>query len=413
MFAGFCAQARRRRPVKLPDGLTGDRLRRLAEEHGTPLYVTSGETVRARAREVREAFPEAEICYAAKANGNPHLLRLLRSEGARVDAVSLGEVTAAERAGFAAEEIVYTGVFPPDDELAAVARRGVRINANCGADLERLAGEGATGEVGLRVNPLVGAGHHAHVVTGGPGAKFGVPLDRAADAYGRGRELGLPVTGLHMHIGSGIRDPEPVLEGVEVLAGLVRRLRSRGRPVELVDVGGGWGVPYRPGEAGMDVGALADGVRARLPDDVRLAVEPGRYLVAESTVLLTRVTAVEPPFVGVDAGMNTHLRPALYDAYHHVSSLEEREGPERTVHVVGPICETADVLGRDRVLPDPRAGDLLAVHTVGAYGSVMASRYNGRPLPGEVLVDGGEARVIRRAESREDLFRHVPGPEGG
>jgi diaminopimelate decarboxylase len=398
--------------VELPEGLTGDRLQRLAGTHGTPLYVTSAETVRARARTVRAAFPEAEICYAAKANDNPHLLRLLRSEGARVDAVSLGEVTAAERAGFGADEIVYTGVFPPEGELAAVARRGLRINVNAEADLERLAGLGPEGEVGLRVNPLVGAGHHAHVVTGGPGAKFGVPLDRASDAYARGRETGLSVTGLHMHIGSGIRDPEPILEGAAALAELVDRLRSEGRPVELVDVGGGWGVPYRPGETGMDVEGLADGVRARLPDDVRLAVEPGRYLVAESTVLVTRVTAVQPPFVGVDAGMNTHLRPALYDAHHHVSSLEERDAPERTVHVVGPVCETADVLGRDRVLPDPRAGDLLAVHTVGAYGRVMASRYNGRPLPGEVLVEGGEARVVRRPETREDLFRGVPGAEG-
>lgn len=397
--------------MNLPDGLTSHRLRRLAEEHGTPVYVTSAGTVRTRVRAVREAFPEAEICYAAKANGNPHLLRLLRSEGTGVDTVSLGEVLAAERAGFGAEEIVYTGVFPPDEELAAVARRGLRVNVNSEADLERLAEFEVRGEVGLRVNPLVGAGHHDHVVTGGPGAKFGVPLDRAADAYARGRELGLAVTGLHMHIGSGIRDPEPILEGAAVLAELVGRLRSRDHPVELVDVGGGWGVPYRPGDSGMDVGALADGVRGRLPDDVRLTVEPGRYLVAESTVLVTRVTAVEPPFVGVDAGMNTHLRPALYDAHHHVSSLEEREGPGRTVHVVGPVCETADVLGRDRVLPAPRAGDLLAVHTVGAYGSVMASRYNGRPLPGEVLVDGDGARVIRRAETREDLFRDVPPPE--
>jgi diaminopimelate decarboxylase len=147
-------------------------------------------------------------------------------------------------------------------------------------------------------------------------------------------------------------------------------------------------------------------------------VEPGRYLVAESTVLLTRVTAVQPPFVGVDAGMHTLPRPALYDAHHHVTSLAEREAPERegperegrerTVHVVGPICETADVLARDRALPDPRRGDLLAVHTVGAYGHVMASRYNGRPLPGEVLVDGGDARVVRRPEGLEDLFREVP-----
>lgn len=394
--------------MELPEGLTAGRLRRLAGEHGTPLYVTSAETVRSRFRSVRSAFPEAEICYAAKANGNPHLLRLLRGEGARVDTVSLGEVVAAERAGFGADEMVYTGVFPPDDELAAVAGRGLRINANSEADLERLAELERRGEVGLRVNPLVGAGHHAHVVTGGAGAKFGVPLDRAVDAFDRARELGVAITGLHMHIGSGIAEPGPILEGVSALARLVDDLRTQGHRVELVDAGGGWAVPHRRGESGMDVGRLAGGVRDRLPNDVRLAVEPGRYLVAESTVLLARVTAVQPPFVGVDAGMHTYLRPSLYAAHHHVSSLAGREGPERTVHVVGPICESADVLARDRALPDPRRGDLLAVHTAGAYGHVMASRYNGRPLPGEVLVDGADARVVRRPEGLEDLFREVP-----
>lgn len=394
--------------MELPDGLTAARLRRLAGEHGTPLYVTSAGTVRARWRRLRDAFPAAEVYYAMKANGNPHLLRLLRGEGARLDAVSLGEVVAAEAAGFGADEIVYTGVFPADDELAAVAERGLRINANSEADLERLVELGPGQEVGLRVNPEVGAGHHAHVVTGGPGAKFGVPLERAAAAYARGREAGLDVTGLHMHIGSGIRKPGPILEGAAALAGIARELRGAGHPVELVDVGGGWWVPYRPGESALELDPLAEGLRERLPDDVRLAVEPGRYLVAESTVLLTRVTAVQPPFVGVDAGMHTLPRPALYDAYHHVSSLEERDGPPRTVHVVGPICETADVLGRERTLPDPRRGDLLAVHTVGAYGHVMASRYNGRPLPGEVMVEDGEARVVRRPEGLEELLRQVP-----
>lgn len=398
--------------MELPDGLTAGRLRRLAGAHGTPLYVVSAAALRRRVGAVRSAFPDAEVCYAAKANANPHLLALLRAEGAHVDTVSAGEVRSAERAGFGADEIVYTGVFPPDDELAAVARRGIRVNVNSEADLERLADLGPAGEAGLRVNPLVGAGHHAHVVTGGPGAKFGVPLDRAARAYARGRELGLAMTGLHMHIGSGIREPEPIWEGVDALAGLVDELRAAGHPVELVDVGGGWGVPYRPGEAGIDLEALAGGVRVRLPDGVRLAVEPGRYLAAPSAVLLTRVTAVQLPFVGVDAGMHTLLRPALYDAYHHVTSLAERDGPGRTAHVVGPICETADVLARDRTLPDPRRGDLLVVHTAGAYGHVMASRYNARPLPGEVMVDGEEERVVRRPESLEDLFRQVPPAEG-
>lgn len=393
--------------MRLPAPLDAELLARLADAHGTPLYVTCAETIRRRYARVRDALPGAEICYAAKANANPHVLRVLGEAGASVDAVSLGEVLAAERAGFTPAEIVYTGVFSPDHELEAVTRRGARLNLNAAADLERVAGIREGLEVGLRVNPGLGAGHHRHVVTGGRGAKFGIPAADIPAAFRRAKALGLRPTGLHMHIGSGIRRPEPILEGAEVLAGLVDELRSDGFAVETVDLGGGWAVPYRPGEKPFDVDALAAGLRSVLPDGVRLLVEPGRWLVAESSVLVTRVSAVAGRTVGVDAGLHTLLRPALYDAYHHVSNLTGPDRREREVTVVGPVCESADVLAAERRLPEPRRGDLLAVHTAGAYGFVMASRYNGRPLPGEVLVDGG-ARLIRAPEGWEEQFRHVP-----
>jgi diaminopimelate decarboxylase len=394
--------------VQLPRSLDADRLARLAEAHGTPLYVGCAATVRDRFRRAREAFPEAEICYAAKANGNPHLLRLLREMGASVDAVSLGEVLAAERAGYPPGEILYTGVFPPEAELDAVIRRGVRVNVNSASDLERVAEREAAAEIGVRVNPGVGAGHHRHVVTGGSGSKFGILSDRVPASFRRARELGLEPVRLHMHIGSGIATPEPILEGAAVLGRLAEELADDGFRVEGVDVGGGWAVPYRPGEEPLDLRALSRGLRERLPLETSLIVEPGRWLVAESTVLLTRVTAVAGSTVGVDAGLHTLIRPALYDAYHHLTNLTGSERDVREVTVVGPICESADVLAADRPLADPRRGDLLAVHTAGAYGSAMASRYNGRPLPGEVLVDGG-ARLVRSPEGWEDQFRSVPG----
>lgn len=392
---------------RLSPSLDAELLGELADVHGTPLFVTCAETLRGRFREARGLLPDAEICYAAKANGNPHLLRLLRREGASVDAVSLGEVLAAERAGYGSEDIVYTGAYPPEAELEAVLRRGLRANANSTADLERIARITDGREIGVRVNPGVGAGHHRHVVTGGAGSKFGIPVDDVAAALRRARDRGLEPVRLHMHVGSGIRTPRPILEGAEVLVQLAESLRAEGFPVRTLDVGGGWAVPYRPGEEGLDPGALADGLGTLIPDDIGLIVEPGRWIVAESTVLLTRVTAVSGATVGVDAGLNTLLRPALYDAYHHVTNLTGADRAPRRVTLVGPICESADVLARERLIPAPRRKDLLAVHTAGAYGAVMASRYNARPLPGEVLVDD-EIRVMRSPEDWNDQFRPVP-----
>jgi diaminopimelate decarboxylase len=212
-----------------------------------------------------------------------------------------------------------------------------------------------------------------------------------------------------MHIGSGILEPGPLMDAARRLGELARDLTREGAELAYVDVGGGLGVPYRPDDEPLDVHELGEGIRARLPDGPELVVEPGRYLVAESTVLLVRVTSVKGSFVGVDAGLQTLLRPALYDAYHHVSNLSRPGADLRRMTVVGPICETGDVLARDREIPHPVPGDLLAVHDTGAYGYSMASRYNSRPLPAEVLVDGGAAELIREREELADLFDRVPG----
>ncbi|XGI83529.1 diaminopimelate decarboxylase [Halorutilales archaeon Cl-col2-1] len=385
------------------------KLEEAAEEFGTPVYVTDSETIRDRYSEMSDAFPDARIQYAAKANTNPRILEVLRDEGAAVDAVSLGEVVAAEKAGFEPDEIMYTGVNPPEEELRRVIEKDVRLNADSVSGIERIAEIDPGREIGIRVNPSVGAGHHEKVITGGEGSKFGVPEEAIVEAYERADEVGLEAVGVHMHIGSGVTQREPFEKAAEKMGEIVGRIEDAGYKMEYIDVGGGIGVPYRPGDDRPDLSGIADGIREGLGTesrDTELIVEPGRFLVAESTVLLTRVNTVKDGFVGVDAGFNTLLRPAMYDAYHHITNLS-RDAPERKVDVVGPICETGDVLGEDRRIADPREGDVLAIHTAGAYGFSMSSRYNSRRLPAEVMVSNGGLELIRQRETFDDVFGKV------
>lgn len=392
--------------MELPPDLPRPLLLEIADRHGTPTYATDAETVRRRYRELGEAFPDARIQYAMKANSNPGILELLRRMGACVDAVSLGEVVAAERAGFDASQIMYTGVNPPIGELEAVVERGVTVNADSFSGIERVAEAREGARVGVRVNPEVGAGHHEKVITGGEGSKFGVEETRVVEAYERAAELGLTPAGIHMHIGSGVMEPDPLVRAAEKLDSIARDVMDAGFTLDYFDVGGGLGVPYRPDEERIDLEALAKGVRDAVTVDAELVMEPGRYLVAESTVLLTRVNTVKESggttYVGVDAGFNTLLRPALYDAYHHITNLSRDDSP-REVDVVGPICESGDYLGRNRSIASPEEGDVLAIHTAGAYGYVMVSRYNSRPLPAEVVVDDG-VEVVRERENVTGVF---------
>ena len=388
--------------MELPSEIDRDVLARVADEHGTPTYVTSASTVRDRFSVLRDALPDARLQYAAKANTNPRILRLLREQGAALDTVSLGEVVAGERAGFDGEEMMYTSYAPSSDELAAVAERGVLVNVDSPGQMETVVEAGAE-RVGVRVNPGVGAGHSDEVVTGGKGARFGVSPDEAVALYERALDAGVEPVCLHAHIGSGYLEPEPLVRATERMCEIVDAL-----PVtpEYVDIGGGLGVPYREDEEPLDVAALGDRVRDAFDVDATLVVEPGRYLVAESTVLVTRVNTVGDGVVGVDAGFNTLLRPAMYDAYHAVTNVSRDDAPTARYDVAGPICESGDFLGRGREIAEPREGDLLAFHTAGAYGFVMASRYNSRPLPAEVLVDDG-VELIRERETVDEQFRNV------
>lgn len=396
-------------PVRRLTDWDAGRLRRLAGSHGTPLYVIDLDRVRANCRRMAAAFDAADIYYAAKANTAGVVLDTVYNQGLGVECASIGEVQRALAAGLPPSKLLYTAVNPPAGDLdGAVEIPGLTITAGAQDTIDRLAERNYEGRLCIRVNPGVGAGHHDHVSTG-DNPKFGVPYDRAATVVTDAADRGFDVVGIHAHAGSGITN-EDLSAHRELVARMGALERSIPIALEFVDVGGGFGVPYHPNEPELDLAAVADATRDALGEiDARLIVEPGRYIVADAGVLLTRVNTVkeagERTVVGVDAGMNTLLRPALYDAYHHIGHL----GPDvddrstQPVMVAGPICESADVLGEHRELPRPERGDLLGVGNGGAYGFEMASQYNSRPRPAVVAIDGDTVDRIRRRETVEDI----------
>lgn len=399
-------------PVRRLSDWPDDRLRALAAEHGTPLYVLDPDRVRENVTRLCGAFPEAEVSYALKANTTRAVLETVEQAGLGAECASAGEVQRAIDAGFPGHRIRYTAVNPPGCDLDHIVElantHDFVVTIGALDTLERLRDRGYTGRVCVRVNPGVGAGHHEKVTTG-DAPQFGIPYDRAADlcATIRTEMPALDLVGLHAHAGSGLSG-----EDLSAHRELVRRMDTLGTQVgglDFVAVGGGFGVPYEPEEPPLDLDAVATATREAFDScDAQLAIEPGRYLVADSGVLLTTVTAVKPTpettVVGVDAGMTTLLRPALYGAVHEINSLapDKNDRSNRSCLLAGPICETADVLDRDRSLPDPQYGDVLAVGNAGAYGYEMASQYNSRPRPAIVSLTGDS---IARRETVSDLTR--------
>lgn len=393
----------------------------LAEEHDTPLYVTMEGRIRENYGRIKGALDRemegARVLYSAKANSNLSVLRILEREGAGLDAVSPGEVHLALEAGFTPERILFTGTSVRDDEMAYLLDRGVAINLDSVSQMRRLLSMAVPPLVSVRVNPTLGAGHHQHVVTGGEASKFGVWEEGALEAYGMAADAGVERFGIQMHIGSGVTSPGPFLEAAGNLLDVAGKIREvLGLEFEFVDLGGGIGVPYRPGETDFDVDGFAGGVASLLSRKVEehslgspvLWLELGRYLVAEAGVLLTRVNTIKAtPFrkvAGVDAGFNTLVRPAMYGSYHHILVADRLgEAAEVEYDVAGPICESGDLLARERMLPPLREGDLLAVLGVGAYDFSMSSEYNSRPRAAEVLVSEGRQAVVRERESIEGL----------
>ncbi len=402
----------RRGPSLLCDGVS---LEEAAARHGTPLYVYSRDAIVAAYRSYETAFAGVpnRICYALKANGSGAILRLLASLGAGADIVSGYELQAALRAGFPPERIVFSGVGKTEEEIAAGLDAGIgEFNAESEDEIGRIsalaASRGRRAALTLRVNPDIDARSHPYISTGLRDNKFGVDIASAPGILERARRLpGIDVVGVQSHIGSQIRSLAPLREAVAALVDLTRRLLAEGYELRTIDIGGGLGVNYEEG-TGPDVNEFAAAVVPLLRGlGLTVLLEPGRSLVARAGALLTRVLYVKEShgkrFVIVDAGMNDLLRPALYKAHHRIEPLQARGRASRLVDVVGPVCETADAFARDRELETVEPGDLLAVRDAGAYGFVMASTYNMRPRPAEVMVEDGQVRLIRRRETFEDL----------
>lgn len=399
----------------------------IAKEYGTPVYVTDEQRLRENYRTVYNAFSkymETEVHYACKANTNLAILKILEQEGSHIDAVSIGEVLSCLKAGFPPERIMYTGVNVSNDELKALIETGCRINVDSESELERLAtilGDRTKGfPLSFRITPGVASGHGAKVMTGGKGAKFGVPLDRVLPTYARAKELGFDIKGIHAHTGSGGNSIEPFLDVIEVLVDLTNQIKDElDIDLEFIDFGGGLGVPYKPQEEECNVEELASELTDYILEESnvkKVCLEPGRYIVCDSTILLATCTDVKDAgvkkYVGTDAGFNTLIRPAFYDSYHYVA-LANRFNKACTAKydVVGPICETGDYIAHDRILPDPQEGDIVVIYNAGAYGFSMSSTYNSRPKCREVLVNDGKAELIRDRETMDDIWRHQIIPE--
>lgn len=391
----------------------------LVAQFGTPLYVYSERAIVSRYREFAGAFAQLDplIAFSVKSNGNLSILRLLAAEGAGADIVSGGELYRARLAGVPPERIVFSGVGKTVTELAAGLEAGIyAFNVESEGELRELAALGETMGVrapfALRVNPDVESPTpHRYTATGHKTTKFGIPIEDACRLYRAAAATpGLRIRGVDVHIGSQILEVAPYVLAIERVLRLVDELRHDGIELEYIDIGGGFGIPYEEqgGPSAADFGAALTPLLAR--GELRVVLEPGRYIVGPAGALLTRVLYLKESaaknFIITDAGMNDLLRPSHYSSYHPVAPVElHPDRPPIQADVVGPICESGDFLALDRTLERPRAGELLAVGYTGAYGFSMSSTYNARPRPAEVLVNGESFRLIRRRESHDDLVR--------
>ncbi len=395
-------------------------LAKLADAVGTPFYCYASATLERHYRVFAEAFADVPslVCYAVKANSNQAVIATLARLGAGADVVSGGELKRAIAAGVSAEKIMFSGIGKTAAELAMALDENILcINVESEPEMELLssiaAAKGYAANISVRVNPDVDAKTHRKIATGRAENKFGIPISRARDVYARAAKLpGLRVVGVDMHIGSQITELSPFDNAFVLLSEFVRELRADGHRIEHVDLGGGLGIPYREdNEPPPDPAAYAAVVkRATRGLDCKLIFEPGRLIVGNAGVLVTRVLYLKhgeaKQFVIVDAAMNDLVRPTLYDAHHDIRPVVAPAARARriTADVVGPVCESGDFLALDREMPEPKAGDLLAVMTAGAYGAVQASTYNTRPLVPEVLVRGGEWALVRPRVEVEQLI---------
>lgn len=392
-------------------------LKSIASAYGTPCYVYSRGTLERHWHAFDAAFgghPHL-VCYAVKANSNLAVLDVLARLGSGFDIVSIGELERVIKVGGNPRKIVFSGVGKRADEIQRALEREIRcFNVESEAELERISqiatGMGVEAPIALRVNPDVDAQTHPYISTGLKENKFGIPIDAAVALYEKAARLpGLKISGIDCHIGSQLTELSPFLDALDRVLLLVDRLAELGIVIDHLDIGGGLGVPYQA-ETPPSPAEYAQALSSRLQDKpYEIFMEPGRAIAANAGILLTRVEYLKPTeekdFAIVDAAMNDLIRPALYQSWQEIVPVDSsRQGRDGRYDIVGPVCETGDFLGKDREL-SLRPGDLLAVRSAGAYGFVMASNYNSRPRPAEVMVDGTDMHLVRERETLAELYR--------
>ncbi|MHA2392289.1 MAG: diaminopimelate decarboxylase [Promethearchaeota archaeon] len=406
----------------------------IAEKFGTPLYVISEELIRERYKRLKDEldseYKNNSIHFAMKANSNLSVLKILDSEGASFDCTSTGEIYACFKAGISSNKIIYTGNMFTNDDFNFAVKNDILVNLDCLSQLKRLAKVyddlGKEKEiVSFRINPEFGAGHHSHTITAGKTIKFGILENQVIEAYSKAKEFGFKKFGTHIHIGSGIIDAKDYEKAIDKYLTIIMKLADTlDIEFEFFDFGGGLGIPYRPEEEPLDlslyktntVKKFQELVRKGKFNDPKFIIEPGRYLTAEACITLAQINTIKNNgfklFAGTDAGFNTLIRPAMYGSYHHIIPCIEKKNEETfTYDVVGPICESGDITGKERKLPKLEEGEYIAILDTGAYGIAMSSSYNSRPRPAELLINDGQVFKIREGESLEDLVGNQEIPD--
>ncbi len=400
----------------------------LAKKYGTPCYIINENMIRKRYNELKNVidaeYIKNDIHFAVKANSNLSILKILDSEGSHFDCTSQGEVYTCLKAGILPEKIIYTGNMFTNEDFEFAIINGVVVNLDSLSQLERL--ERAYNKlkkekkpVSFRINPEFGAGHHIHDITAGKDIKFGILEDQVIEAYKKARKLGFKDFGIHQHIGSGINNPYDFERATKKFLLITKKIiDSLNIKFKFIDFGGGLGIPYHPEEDPFDLNLYKDIVIKPFKELVNnvdieepvFKIEPGRYLSAESSIILTQINTIKDNgyklFAGINAGFNTLIRPTMYGSYHHIILCNKNNRVKRKKYdIAGPICESGDILGKDRELPELREGDFLAILDAGAYGYTMSSNYNSRPRPAEILINNGISYKIREAETYDDLLK--------
>jgi diaminopimelate decarboxylase len=394
---------------------------KLASKFGTPVFVTDSERIIYNYERLYSAFSshydKFKINYAVKANNNLSILKLFNYLGSGVDCSCPEEIFLAKKMGFSSKDILYTGNYNSNDQLSYALKQKTIINIDSSSILPRLLKLGTPNFISLRINPGIGGGSHSGLVFGGKHTKFGMSRKDAIHAYNLAKKSGVKQFGIHMMTGSSILDSSYFKKATNKLIDIAVEIVEECKiSIDFINIGGGFGIPYKPPEksldikkVGSDIGKIFNGKKSsKILNNPWLFVEPGRYLVADSTILLTNVHSIKSgpeKYVGIDAGMNTLLRPALYDAYHHIvnaSRLNSRN--KEIVNICGQICENTDILAKNRKLGNIKEGDLLAILNVGAYGFSMSSQYNTRPRAAEVMISKKNCKIIRQRETINDLI---------